>query len=576
MYDPGSDKKPYALDDRLYCSLCLADVQKQKGVSDSSTAEIHISKISNFSAQTSTGNLNIHLNTKHAIETMPEEKVNKIIDYFRSYTKAATTATAAPTTHEFNRDLVLWFCRDLLPFSTVSKDGFLDFFHKYMPNLKLPCDSTLSSTALNDVYAAACSQIKKLLSNVSGVCVMLDGWTDRYKARSYNAIRVSFIKDWKFYVVTLNCEILTHHTGDNLANEVNRILGKFICDENGLRKRKLFVTTCHDGAANVVKASRVLRSEHFQHCMGHCLHLLLSVDALSNVDEIKDILEKCRNIVTTLHFRSSVIDDEKASLADKAMVDRLSGVVEILELDEQFPLDITDPVPASEVSADCSTAVTGSATREVSIGQPEDFLHVQRTRPTGHQTLKQYVCTRWNSNLTMISSILDLRSEVHNALMKTGHSDLCLFENELTLLEELRVFLLPFLELTELVSGAGAVLSLQPMMKVRIKNICEIKPTDDPCIQQLKTRVMRNIEKRLPVSDTVRIYQILDPETRTFVSESDALQLLRGAVTRVEKRGCLSSELSTSTTTQDDIASQSNSPNSKRRRMKQQLIREMR
>jgi hypothetical protein len=202
-------------------------------------------------------------------------------------------------------------------------------------------------------------------------------------------------------------------------------------------------------------------------------------------------------------------------------------------------------------------------------------IHVQRI--AGHQTLKQFVCTRWNSNLTMISSILDLKSEVHNALLKTGNSDLCLFESEITLLDELRKFLEPFLELTELVSGAGAVLSLQPIMKVRIKNLCEAKPDDDICIQQLKKAVMRNIEKRLPVSDTVRIYQILDPETRTFVSEPDSCKLLKAAIARMEKRGCLSSDASTSGNANNDVSvCQSESPTSKRRRLKQQLIREMR
>lgn len=575
LYDPGNNKKPYALDDRLYCSLCLTDIQKKKGLSD--TAECHISKISNFSAQTSTGNLNIHLSTKHAIETMPEERVNKIVDYFRSYTKMGVPSTSQPTPHEFNRDLVLWFCRDLLPFNTVSKDGFLDFFNKYVPAMKPPCDSTLSTTALNDVYTAASSQIKKLLCGVSAVCVMMDGWTDRYKARSYNAIRVSFIKDWKFYVVTLNCEVLTRHTGDSLANEVNRILAKFVCDENGVPKKKLFITTCHDGAANVVKASRVLRSEHFQHCMGHCLHLLLSVDALDTVAEIKDILEKCRNIVTSLHFKGSVIDDEKASIADKAMIDRLTVVVEIIELDEQFPLDVSNhdsahPADASdEPTGDCSK--TTGTHPQVRTAHTTGFIQVQRN--TGHQSLKQFVCTRWNSNLTMISSILDLKAEVHNALLKTGHSDLCLLENDLTLLAELRKFLEPFLDLTELVSGAGAVLSLQPMMKVRIKKLCEVKPDDDPCIQQLKRRVTLNIDKRLPASDTLSIYQILDPETRTFVTETEAYRLLKVAVTRVEQRGCLSSER-TNSASQNELTSQSDSPDSKRRRMKQELIREMR
>ena len=73
------------------------------------------------------------------------------------------------------------------------------------------------------------------------------------------------------------------------------------------------------------------------------------------------------------------------------------------------------------------------------------------------------------------------------------------------------------------------------MMKVRIKNLCDVKPDDDLCIQELKESVLRNVDKRLPVSDTVRVYQMLDPETCTFVTEADACNLLKAAVAHVEK-----------------------------------------
>jgi hypothetical protein len=46
------------------------------------------------------------------------------------------------------------------------------------------------------------------------------------------------------------------------------------------------------------KASNLLRSEHFQHCVAHCLHLLLSTDGISNVPELIALLEKCKMIVS--------------------------------------------------------------------------------------------------------------------------------------------------------------------------------------------------------------------------------------------------------------------------------------
>ena len=71
-----------------------------------------------------------------------------------------------------------------------------------------------------------------------------------------------------------------------------------------------------------------------------------------------------------------------------------------------------------------------------------------------------------------------------------------------------------FKELTKLVSVAGAVMSLQPLIKVKIKKIYYINPPDDQSIIDLKQQVLKNIEMRRPELDTVNIFQILDPETR--------------------------------------------------------------
>ena len=114
--------------------------------------------------------------------------------------------------------IVILHCSfDLLSFSLVSNDGFGDFCAKYIPGVKLPCKSTLSITALNDLYAGACSKMKKLLKDIRSVCLMLDAWTDKYKARPYVAVRVSFVRNWQFYTMTLDCQIVLKHTGEALA-----------------------------------------------------------------------------------------------------------------------------------------------------------------------------------------------------------------------------------------------------------------------------------------------------------------------------------------------------------------------
>jgi len=60
-------------------------------------------------------------------------------------------------------------------------------------------------------------------------------------------------------------------------------------------------STCHDAAENMIKASKVMKVDYFQHCVAHSLHLLLTVDSLNDVPEIQELLAKCRNIVSSLH-----------------------------------------------------------------------------------------------------------------------------------------------------------------------------------------------------------------------------------------------------------------------------------
>ena len=85
-----------------------------------------------------------------------------------------------PSQHEFNRDLLIWFARDLMPFGSVGKSGFREFFAKYLPSFSLPDETTLSKSALDDMFVAAVAKIKQFLSDVPSVCVMFDEWTDKY------------------------------------------------------------------------------------------------------------------------------------------------------------------------------------------------------------------------------------------------------------------------------------------------------------------------------------------------------------------------------------------------------------
>ena len=62
--------------------------------------------------------------------------------------------------------------------------------------------------------------------------------------------------------------------------------------------------------------------------------------------------------------------------------------------------------------------------------------------------------TRWNSVLTMVESMLDLREAVTEVLKKLGKTEMCLDEDDFDILEQVRKFLKPFNDLTLLISEA--------------------------------------------------------------------------------------------------------------------------
>ena len=112
---------------RYYCALCL---NEQKALGDKG----HILKVANFSQTTSTGTLSLHLSVKHTISEITEPRIGKIMNFLRMYDNYATETTMF--SHELNRDLMIWFCRDLLPFENVAKGGMADFFRKVCPTIE--------------------------------------------------------------------------------------------------------------------------------------------------------------------------------------------------------------------------------------------------------------------------------------------------------------------------------------------------------------------------------------------------------------------------------------------------------
>ena len=80
--------------------------------------------------------------------------------------------------------------------------------------------------------------------------------------------------------------------------------------------------------------------------MAHTIHLLLTVDSLYRISEIVDVVKKCKNLVTTLHFKSYILEEESLSEQDRSCMDDLMEKIDraknSINLDERFPNEDLD------------------------------------------------------------------------------------------------------------------------------------------------------------------------------------------------------------------------------------------
>jgi hypothetical protein len=135
--------------------------------------------------------------------------------------------------------------------------------------------------------------------------------------------------------------------------------------------------------------------------------------------------------------------------------------------------------------------------------------------------LHNEVSTLWNSTLIMIESLLHMRNEVTSALKSIGKYDLCLKTQEWALLEELTTFLITFRELTELVSTKTTSLSLIPLIRAEVVDVCRSNSRDSDELKTIKSLIMKRLDKRLPLSDATKLATLFDPAARGLLCLTD-------------------------------------------------------
>lgn len=202
------------IDDRLYCKLCFnAEMAKEHGGL--------LSKVYSLGESTSTGNFLTHAKSSHSdSEMFMKVQSTKMTNWIQTVPKL----NPATSQFDLNRDIVLWLCRDLLPFEIIDKNGFQEFNKKNV-QLTLPSSRTLATTALADVYMALRSKVKENLADMVSGTVMLDGWTDAHHRYPYVGVRLCTVDaKWNYCLFTLCVKPVESHKSEDLAVFVREVL----------------------------------------------------------------------------------------------------------------------------------------------------------------------------------------------------------------------------------------------------------------------------------------------------------------------------------------------------------------
>lgn len=249
-----------------------------------------------------------HLQNKHnkVVQPNPVSETNqrKLTEIFFGTAKKRKSnedETRAHLQYIFNRQLTLWICRDLLPFNTVTKDGFIDFWNStnHRPNLPLPCRATISVSALNDLYECTKRKLVNILTTApEHATITFDCWTDSAKHNAYVTYTYHYMHDWSIRTVVLKTAMLSKpHTGERLQENFEEMIREY-----DLSSKRITVVT--DGGSNVVKACRLMNISRFG-CIAHILHNVITRDLMKNTSmhTIVDLMAHIRQVQRKLTYK---------------------------------------------------------------------------------------------------------------------------------------------------------------------------------------------------------------------------------------------------------------------------------
>ena len=378
------------------------------------------------------------------------------------------------------------------PLSIVESRAFRSVLEKAEPRYTMASRKHLSSKLLTARYSEVRSSVEHLLHLAPQICLTVDIWSNR-QMKSYLGVTGHFIIDFTLHSVMLSCrQFRASHTGEE-------ILGYFLDIKDSFNISGKVKNIITDNASNMKKAFRLLETQ---------------VDEDDNEDEEGDDtlqpveLTEELDLLPTHHPCFS----HMIQLVVKDGLDNADQVKRVLGKITRLVSHVHHSTKASDVF--------------------EDDLKLQMAN-----------ATRWNSQLTMIKSLLRVSNSTMEKLDYNGK----LNAYEINIAKDLVEILTPFKWLTDLSQGENQVTASIILPVIRGLQ-AELKHLDEKFKSRLVTTLKSSANARLSQFEEDKEFKLaaaLDPRWKLAWCTPEEQTDLKQAV--LQKAEAMSASFSSST-----------------------------
>ena len=189
---------------------------------------------------------------------------------------------------------------DMQPTSIVEDRGFQKFVSSLDARYRPPSRKTIVGTLLPQKYKEVADKVCAGLDMVEYVATTTDIWTS-VQTEGYITLTSHYITPfWELKSPVLaTVQLTSQHTAINIASELQKLANQW-----EIKDKVVSIVT--DNASNMITAARICGWTHLS-CFAHTLNLVVT-DAIKSDDELMQIQQKAKNVVSFFHHSASATD----------------------------------------------------------------------------------------------------------------------------------------------------------------------------------------------------------------------------------------------------------------------------